>query len=82
MLPALARELRTHRERQRELGIHRIAPTALLFQTEAGKPVSRRNVLSAVNLASVEAKLIRTLPPARAARRSRSVAQVMIEIEG
>ena len=58
MLPALARELRAHRERQRDAGIHRIASAALVFQTEAGKPVHRRNVLRAVNAAGVRAKLV------------------------
>ncbi len=58
MLPALARELRAHRERQRDAGIHRIAPGALVFQTADGKSVHRRNVLRAVNGAGVKAGLV------------------------
>jgi integrase len=58
LLPALARELRAHRDRQRDTGIHRIAPAALVFQTANGKPVHRRNVLRAVNAAGVKAGLV------------------------
>jgi integrase len=52
LLPALARELRAHRERQAGIG------DALVFQTASGKPVHRRNVLRAVNAASEKAKLV------------------------
>ena len=58
MLPALARELRAHRERQGKLGIQRITSEALVFQTASGKPVRRRNVLRAVKAASVNAGLV------------------------
>jgi integrase len=58
LLPALARELRAHRERQREIGIHRIAPGGLVFQSAKGKPLSRRVVLRGVNKASVDTGLV------------------------
>jgi integrase len=51
LLPRLAAELRAHRERMGTLGFRRIGPDALVFQTRSGRPVSRRNVLRAVQAA-------------------------------
>jgi len=48
LLAPLADELRAHRERQAARGFERIAEAALVFVTSRGKPVSRRNVLRAV----------------------------------
>jgi integrase len=48
-IPArLATELRQHRDRAARRGFDRIAADALVFQTRTGRPVSRRNVLRAI----------------------------------
>lgn len=57
LLPPLANELRAHRARQTKHGLSRLRPGALVFQTESGKPVHRRNVLRAVTTAGTKAKL-------------------------
>jgi len=46
----LARELRAHRDRQGRRGFDRIQPDALVFSTRSGRPVSRPNVLRAVQV--------------------------------
>ena len=58
LLPALARELRAHRDRQKALGIHRITPDAYVFQTPSGRQVSRRVVLRTVSGTSVRVGLV------------------------
>ncbi len=58
LLPALARELRAHRERQAERGFDRIRPDALVFQTSSGKTPGRRNALRALQTAAVKAGLV------------------------
>jgi integrase len=57
LLPALATELRTHRQRQAGKAIDRIRPDALVFQTASGNPLHRRNVLRAVQRAARAAGL-------------------------
>jgi integrase len=57
LLPALATELRAHRERQGKRGFARIRPDSLVFQTVTGKPLHRRNVLRAVQNAADKAGL-------------------------
>jgi integrase len=57
LLPALAEELRAHRERQAATGFARIRPDALVFQSASGKPLHRRNVLRAVQTAADKAGL-------------------------
>lgn len=57
LLPPLAAELRTHRERKGARGFALIRPDALVFQTINGKPVHRRNVLRAVQNAAGKAGL-------------------------
>jgi integrase len=57
MLPALVRELRTHRARQAERGIHLVRADALVFSTRTGKPHGQRNALRAVQAAAQTAKL-------------------------
>jgi integrase len=56
LLPALARELKAHRLRQ-AVGLDRIRPEALVFQTRNGRPQSRRNALRAVHAAGDAAGL-------------------------
>jgi integrase len=58
LLPALARELRAHRERQAARGFKRIRPDALVFQTSRGKSPGRRNALRALQAAAVKAGLV------------------------
>jgi integrase len=58
LLPALARELRAHRERQAKRGFDRIRPDALVFQTSRGKSPGRRNALRALQAAAVKAGLV------------------------
>lgn len=53
----LASELATHRKRMGERGIQFIADDALVFQTRSGKPMHRRNVLRAVQVAADAAGL-------------------------
>jgi len=53
LLAPLASELRAHRERIGKRGFDRIQPAALVFATRTGKPISRRNVLRAVQRAGV-----------------------------
>jgi integrase len=48
LMPALADELRAHRERQAGQGFSRIASDARVFQTASGLSPGRRNVLRAV----------------------------------
>jgi integrase len=50
LLPALAAELRAHRERQASKSFARIRPDALVFQTASGNRLHRRNVLRAVQI--------------------------------
>ncbi len=57
LLPVLAEVLRGHRQAQAEIGLHRIQPNALVFQTLNGRPQSRRNLLRAINVASKSAGL-------------------------
>jgi integrase len=57
LLPALAAELRAHRERQASKSFARIRPDALVFQTVNGKPLHRRNALRAVQNAADRAGL-------------------------
>jgi integrase len=59
LLPALARELRAHRERQARRGFGRIRPGALVFQTSSGKSPGRRNALRALQTAAVKAGLVK-----------------------
>jgi integrase len=59
LLPALARELRAHRERQAKRGFDRIRPDALVFQTSSGKTPGRRNALRALQTAAVKAGLVK-----------------------
>ena len=58
LLPALAAELALHRERQGRQGFGRIAQDALVFSTSSGKPISRRNLLRAVQSAAERAGLV------------------------
>ncbi len=58
LLPALARELRAHRERQAAKGFDRIRPTALVFQTLRGNSPGRRNALRALQAAAENAGLV------------------------
>jgi integrase len=55
LLPPLAAELRTHRERSARIGFGRVGPGELVFQTASGRSVSRRNVLRAVSRAGLAA---------------------------
>jgi integrase len=57
LLPALVRELRTHRARQAKLGIQLVRADALAFSTRTGKPHHQRSALRAVQTAAVLAKL-------------------------
>ena len=57
MLPVLAETLRAHRQAQAALGLHRVKPDSLVFQTFYGKPQSRRNLLRSINVASQNAGL-------------------------
>jgi integrase len=59
LLPALARELRAHRERQGRRRFDRIRPDALVFQTASGKSPGRRNALRALQRATEEAGLVK-----------------------
>jgi integrase len=52
LLPALGRELRSHRNRQAERGLERVRADALVFQTRTGSSPGRRNVLRAVQRAA------------------------------
>jgi integrase len=53
LLPRALRALHQHRKQMGELGIHRVAPDALVFQSRrSGQPFHRRNVLRAVHRAS------------------------------
>jgi integrase len=51
LLPALERELRTHRSRQAEQDLRFVHRDALVFTTASSRPHDRRNVLRAVQLA-------------------------------
>ena len=57
MLPALRRELTTHRKRQAAQNIALVRPDALVFTTMRGNPQSRRNALRAVHTAADNAGL-------------------------
>jgi integrase len=57
MLPALRRELITHRVRQAGVNLARVRPDALVFTTARGTPQSRRNALRALHIAGDNAKL-------------------------
>jgi integrase len=57
LLPALARELRSHRSRQAGRDLRRVRASELVFQTSRGKPQSRRNALRAVHRAGDKAGL-------------------------
>jgi integrase len=50
-LPLLAL-LKAHRQAQGAIGLRRLDPDALVFQTATGRPQGRRNALRAVNVAS------------------------------
>lgn len=52
LLPALKRELRAHRRRQRSRNIALVHPDAFVFVTANGKPQSSRNALRAVHAAA------------------------------
>lgn len=58
LLPALAEELRAHREWQGRQGFQRITQEALVFQTLTGLSPGRRNVLRAVSNAGRRAGLV------------------------
>jgi integrase len=58
LLPALARELRAHREQQAKRGFGRIRPDALVFQTSHGNSPGRRNALRALQTAAANAGLV------------------------
>jgi len=58
LLHPLAKELFLHRERIARHGFGRIAQDALVFSTDSGKPISRRNVLRAVGNAAQRAGLV------------------------
>lgn len=57
VLPALVRELRAHRTRQAERGIHLVRADALVFSTRTGSPHHQRNALRAIVAAAEKAKL-------------------------
>jgi integrase len=57
LLPALVRELRTHRARQAELGIHLVRADALAFCTRTGKAHHQRSALRAIQNAALAANL-------------------------
>jgi integrase len=57
LLPALTRELRSHRTRQASRDLRRVHPDSLVFTTARGKPQSRRNALRAVHAAGTKAGL-------------------------
>jgi integrase len=57
LLPALVRELRTHRARQADRGIQLVRADALAFSTLTGKPHGQRNALRAIQAAATKAKL-------------------------
>ena len=57
LLPALARELQTHRSRQASKDLRRVHADAFVFTTSRGKPQSRRAVLRAVQRAADKAGL-------------------------
>jgi integrase len=57
LLPALERELRTHRIKQADKGLSFIKADVLVFQTRTGKSPGRRNVLRAVQTAAGAAGL-------------------------
>jgi integrase len=57
LLPALARELRAHRNRQATRRLNLIQADALVFQTRNGHSPGRRNVLRAVQRAADKAGL-------------------------
>lgn len=58
MLPALARELQAHRERQGRRSFALIRPDELLFQTTSGTSPGRRNALRALQRAAESAGLV------------------------
>jgi integrase len=58
LLPALARELAAHRERQGRQGFERIRQESPVFVTASGRPPSRRNLLRAVQSAAKRAGLV------------------------
>lgn len=58
LLHPLAKELFLHRERLDRQGFGRIGQDALVFSTGSGKPISRRNVLRAVQNAAQRAGLV------------------------
>lgn len=57
LLPALARELREHRQRVASKSLGRVQRGALVFTTARGRPQSRRNALRAVHKAGAAAGL-------------------------
>jgi integrase len=57
LLPALHRELVSHRQRQAQRNIALVRPEALVFTTATGRPQSARNVLRAVHDAGDRAGL-------------------------
>lgn len=57
LLPPLKAALDAHRKERMALGLHLVSDDALVFGTASGKPLSRRNVLRAVNDAGDRAGL-------------------------
>jgi integrase len=57
LVPALARELQAHRQRQAGKDIRRVHRDALVFATKTGRPQSGRNVLRAIHAAGDAAGL-------------------------
>lgn len=58
LMPALARELQAHRERQGRTSFLAIRSDALAFQTPSGKSPGRRNALRAVQVAAEASGLV------------------------
>jgi len=58
LLPALARELAAHRERQGRRSFALLRPNELVFQTTSGKSPGRRNALRALQVAAQSAGLV------------------------
>jgi integrase len=63
LLAPLAAELRSHKEWLAASGFDRIGDERLVFQTASGKPVSRRNVLRAVQNAGTQVGLSTEVHP-------------------
>jgi integrase len=59
LLEPLAVELKAHRARQAKLGFERVKPDAPVFKKRTGRSPGRRDLLTAVNNASVRAGLVK-----------------------